>query len=214
MCGRYAIFAPQAVVIEAFSLRDGVAFEPRYNAAPLQTLPVIVKDKLGMARWGLLPPWLTQDQPLTAAKMMNARSETIAEKPAFREAWERGRRCLIPVNGFYEWVTDEASRQRQPFFIYNPTSPIMGLAGLWTKTDDLVTFTILTKDATGSVSDLHHREPIIILPDQAKAWFAQDVAGAAQMMAQSNSFGLAYQPVSKDVGTVVNDAPYLIEKLT
>lgn len=213
MCGRYAIYSAPHKLKDLFGCENLLNLAPRYNAAPLQEMPIVIRGRMGMARWGLLPPWAKADDKLLCAKMINARSETVAEKPAFSEAWLKGRRCLVPADGIYEWVTDEAAKARQPFFIHNSNGGVLAMAGLWAKQADVLTFTILTKDADGPVAGLHHRMPVLIDVSRAGEWFAADDAGARDMIARAHGRDLAFYPVAKAVGTVANDAPALVERL-
>lgn len=213
MCGRYAIYTAPHKLKDLFGVENLLNLAPRYNAAPLQELPIIIQNRMGMARWGLLPPWAKADDRILCAKMINARSETVAEKPAFSEAWGKRRRCLIPVDGYYEWVTDEAAKARQPFYIHKEDKGVMAIAGLWSKQADILTFTMLTKDAEGAVGEVHHRMPVFIDISRAGEWFAADDAQARAMMAQAPGRGLAYYPVAKAVGTVANDGAELVERL-
>ena len=213
MCGRYAIYSAPHKLKDLFGLENLLNLAPRYNAAPLQEMPIVIQNRMGMARWGLLPPWAKADDRLLCAKMINARSETVSEKPAFSEAWAKRRRCLIPADGIYEWVTDEAAKARQPFYIHKTGDGVMAMAGLWAKQADILTFTILTKEAEGPVAALHHRMPVLIDIEKAAEWFAADDAGARAMMDGAHGRDLAYYPVGKAVGTVANDAPELVERL-
>jgi putative SOS response-associated peptidase YedK len=203
MCGRYAIYAAPHRLIELFGAEIIPNFPARYNAAPLQDLPIIVKNRIGLARWGLLPPWVERDDKGLCAKMINARSETVSEKPAFREGWERGRRCLIPANGFYEWKG--AGDAKQAYYLHHKTADVICFAGLWAKKDDLVTFTVLTKDADAAIADIHHRMPVIFTSEQAKDWFAADERGAFDMIRQAAGRDMVFRPVGRDVGKVAND---------
>ncbi len=207
MCGRYAVFAPPHKLKDLFGTGNLVDFTPRYNAAPLQTVPAIIRDRMGLARWGLLPPWAAPDDRTLAAKMINARSETAMVKPAFREAWMR-RRCLIPASGFYEWK--EEAGGKQPYYIRHPAHDVLAFAGLWAKTGDIVTFTILTKDADNPVAGLHHRTPVILYPGQAAEWFAADEAEALRLIAAARSDELDFYPVGKAVNDVRNDSENMI----
>ncbi len=203
MCGRYAIYAAPHRLIELFGSEIIPNFPARYNAAPLQDLPVIVKNRIGLARWGLLPPWAERDDKGLCAKMINARSETVSEKPAFRDSWEKNRRCLIPVNGFYEWKGEGDAKQA--YYLHHKTADVIAFAGLWAKKDDLVTFTVLTKDADAAIADIHHRMPVMFTPDQAAAWFAADEYGAFDMIKQATGRDTVFRPVGRDVGKVAND---------
>lgn len=213
MCGRYAIYTAPHKLKDLFGFENLLNLGPRYNAAPLQEMPIVIHNRMGMARWGLLPPWAKADDRLLCAKMINARSETVSEKPAFSEAWNKRRRCLIPADGIFEWVTDEAAKARQPFFIHKTGGGVLAMAGLWSKQADVLTFTILTKDADGPVAGLHHRMPVLIDIEKAGEWFAADDAGARAMMAQAHGRDLSYYPVSKAVGAVANDEAGLVERL-
>lgn len=215
MCGRYAIFAAPHRLIELFgseiSINGGPNFPARYNAAPLQDLPIVVKGRIGLARWGLLPPWVDGDDKGLCAKMINARSETVSEKPAFRDSWARGRRCLIPANGFYEWKGE--GDDKQAYYISHKTDDVVAFAGLWAKKDDLLTFTVLTKDADVAIADIHHRMPVMLTPGQAQDWFAADERGAFDLIRQASGRDMTFRPVGRDVGKVANDHPGLLSEV-
>ena len=167
---------------------------------------------MGFARWGFRPEWSKIDDPAMASKMINARSETVAEKPSFRDSWVRGRRCIIPANGFYEWKKGEDG-SKQPYFIQHKDSELLCMAGLWSKVDDQVTFTVLTKQANGELSKLHHRMPVMFEKDQAKNWFVVDVGGAGEMIERATGEQCDAYKVSNAVGKVANDTADLIEPL-
>lgn len=219
MCGRYAIFAAPHRLIEMFALSRSINFPARYNAAPLQDMPIMVKGHPGMARWGLLPPWAARDDKGLCAKMINARSETVAEKPAFREAWGKARRCLIPANGFFEWKAPDNNRgegaagRKQPYYLHHNREDIIAFAGLWAKKDDLVSFTVLTKEADGPIAAIHHRMPVILTADQADEWFGADLEGAAALIARASGQDMVYHPVGRDVGKVAHDHPGLVAEV-
>ena len=215
MCGRYAIFAAPHRLIEMFgaelNISSNINFPARFNAAPLQEMPIIVKNRLGWARWGLLPPWAGADDKGLCAKMINARSETVAEKPAFRESWGKGRRCLVPANGFFEWKG--AGDQKQAYFLRHHSDELIAFAGLWAKKDDLVTFTLLTKEADGPIADIHHRMPVIFTAGQAGAWFEADHAQATTLLQQAHGQQMIFHPVGRDVGKVSQDHAGLIAEV-
>lgn len=192
-------------------MMGGPNFPARFNAAPLQDMPIIVKGRMGVARWGLLPPWMDADDKGLCAKMINARSETVSEKPAFRDAWGRGRRCLIPVNGFYEWKGEGDAKQA--YYLHHKSADVIAFAGLWAKKDDLVTFTVLTKDADAAIADIHHRMPVMFTPDQAQDWFARDERGAFDMIKRASGRDMAFRPVGRDVGKVANDHEGLLSEV-
>lgn len=212
MCGRYAIFAEPSKLKDMFGTENILNIEPRYNAAPMQDMPIIIKTRMGMARWGLLPPWAKSDDASLAVKMINARSETVHEKPSFRDSWEKRRRCLIPVSGFYEWKKSADAKTKTPYFIHDRDDDVLALAGLWSKWgDDVVTYTILTKQADGPIADLHHRMPVIVPASQSEEWFGADTAQAHQMMADASGASLTFHAVSNQVGAVKNDYKELVD---
>ena len=177
MCGRYNLKTGSHELAAVFAALRGDQFhwEPRYNIAPTQ--PVVVvrlredrQRELSLLRWGLVPSWAKD--PARAASMINARSETVDTKPAFRAAFKR-RRCLLPATGFYEWC--QAGRSRQPVLIRLQQTEPFAFAGLWeTWTDpaggELETCTILTTAANGLLAGLHDRMPVILAPDDYEDW--------------------------------------------
>lgn len=208
MCGRFAFYLPPSDLQRLFGCSNLVNFPSRYNAAPMQDHPVIIRDRMGLARWGMLPPWAVGDDRAMAARMTNARSETISEKPVFRESWARSRRCLVPANGFYEWY--DLNGVNQPYYIYRDNSALMAMAGLWARHGDLVTFTILTREATDPIRAMHHRMPVIFDPAQANDWFNAAPDAAARMTENQICNDIRFHTIGPAVGKVANDDPSLI----
>ncbi len=221
MCGRYALYGPVSRLRERFDADvDGLDFSPRYNAAPLQWLPVIRQRPSGervasLLRWGLVPSWSKDEAG--AARLINARGETVAEKPSFRSAFRR-RRCIVPANGFYEWQP-VAAGGKQPFYIHPAGGELLGLAGLWerwTRPGDgevIDSFTIVTTNANAVMRPLHDRMPVILEAGDYAAWL-DGATGADQVRALVRPCPeamLAFHPVAKAVGNVRNDGPELIE---
>ena len=213
MCGRFAMFSPPAKLKDLFVTDNLPNFPSRYNCAPMQELPIVISHRMGFGRWGFLPPWLQQDDKSVAAKMINARSETVAEKPSFKQSWEKKRRCLIPANGFYEWKKLDDGKGKQPFYIFHEHEVIC-FAGLWSKVNDIVSFTILTKPASKSVSELHHRMPVAFRPVQAQSWFSADLNQARELIEKENIIDFQSYPVDSKVGKVANDSEDLIKEIT
>ena len=211
MCGRYAFFLEPSELKKHFGVENLLNFPARYNCAPMQDLPIIVKNRMGMARWGLLPPWLNEDDKSIAAKMTNARSETVNQKPIFKPSWEKSRRCIIPANGFYEWRKAEDGKTKQPYLIKSKSDDILSFAGLWHKTENLVTFSILTKDAGSDISHIHHRMPVMIPKSQTNAWLDGNVNKAVDIINNANSTDICFHPVGDDVGNVRNNTAELLE---
>ena len=219
MCGRYALYGPVSRLREAFDATpEGFEFEPRWNAAPMQWLPVVRQRPGGarilhLLRWGLVPSW-SKDESI-ATKTINARGESVADKPSFRAAFRR-RRCIVPINGFYEWQT--VAGGKQPFYIHPVGEEFFGLAGLWERWmrpaegEELDTFTLITTTANAAIRPLHDRMPVILAPADYAAWLSADTApDQVQALIQPCPEGLlAAHPVSTAVGNVRKEGSELI----
>ncbi|MBP2673320.1 MAG: hypothetical protein H6Q84_160 [Deltaproteobacteria bacterium] len=177
MCGRFTLFASMPVLSKMFDAPGSGDLAPRYNIAPSQTiLAVRVSPATGLrdflrARWGLVPSW--SKDPSIGNRLINARSETVHVKPAFRSAF-RDRRCLIPASGFFEWRRIDG--RKQPYFIRMRDGSPFALAGLWEPgkepEDPVGTCAILTTESNSVVSPLHDRMPVIVGPDRYEQWLA------------------------------------------
>ncbi len=175
MCGRFALKAPPAKLIQVFELDECVDFLPHPNIAPGTDIPVIRfspegKRVLHLLRWGLVPHW-AKDASI-GAKLHNARGETLSEKPSFREAFKK-RRCLIPADGFYEWKTE--GKTKQPYCFSLKSKETMALAGLWEswRAPDgsiLRSVTIITMEANEMMRPIHHRMPMILGSKDWREW--------------------------------------------
>jgi putative SOS response-associated peptidase YedK len=181
MCGRYALFSAQDELesyFEAIASNAGTIL-PNYNVTPGATMPVIVigRDKVPVIttfRWGLIPAWA--DSPSVGYKMMNARSETIAEKPSFSGAFQR-RRCLVPSNGFFEW--QRAGKSKLPHFVRRNDDPIMTFAGVWDRWrppngPDIFSYSIITAPANDKIRDIHDRMPAVLEKADFSAWLSAE----------------------------------------
>lgn len=221
MCGRYALYGPVSRLHEQFSADiDDLPLDwgPRYNAAPMQMLPVIRQRPTGervahLLRWGLVPSW-SKDESI-ATKLINARGETLAEKPSFRGAF-KSRRCIIPASGFYEWR--QLAGGKQPYFIKPANDELFGFAGLWERWskpdgEPLDTFSVITTDANDAMRPLHERMPVILQPDDCALWLSKATEPdlARQLVAPCSDSMLRIYPVSKAVGNVRNEGPSLVE---
>ena len=219
MCGRYALYGPVSRLREQFDASiEELDFTPRYNAAPMQWLPVLrqrptAERVFHLLRWGLVPSW-AKDEGI-ATKLINARGESLADKPSFRAAYRR-RRCVVPMNGFYEWQA--VAGGKQPFYIHAANDALFGLAGLWerwTRPEDgeiVDSFTIVTTAAEGRMRELHERMPVILAPQACATWLdATTPPEVLQPLIAACPDGmLAMHPVSTAVGNVRNDSPALI----
>jgi len=196
---------------------------PRYNIAPTQLVicvrPLITDPLMREAvllKWGLIPFW-AKDASI-GSRMINARSETVAEKPAFRKAFQ-ARRCIIPADGFYEWQK-LSDGTRQPWFIHQPDDTPFGFAGLWESWkpkdgEEIQSCTILTTDANADLRELHDRMPVVLPPDQQVAWLSQSASrGQLQAMMQPRPEGtLVRHPVAPLVNSVRNDNPACVDSV-
>lgn len=180
MCGRFAFYSPSEATAALFGVTGSIAVEPRYNIAPTQYIAGIRNSdesgrELAMFRWGLIPFWAKD--PSIGNRMINARSETVAEKPSFRAAYRR-RRCLLLADGFYEWKKEGESKT--PYFISMASGAPFAFAGLWEnwqskETDESIqSTTIITTAANEFMATLHHRMPVVLQPDTADRWLAGD----------------------------------------
>lgn len=187
MCGRLTLTTSAAEIAQVFRLAHLQDRKPRYNLAPTQETLIVHEDAQGRvaseARWGLIPRW-AKDRSF-GSKTFNARSETIAEKPSFRDAY-RKRRCLVPSDGFYEW--EKRNSRKQPWHFHLPDRRVFAFAGLWEdwrdpESEQIVrSFTILTLPANADLARLHHRMPLILENEERQAaWL--DGAGAEQSQA-------------------------------
>lgn len=218
MCGRYALYGPASRLTERFGVDfTQIDFVPRYNLAPMQFAPVIRNlgeaRRVDLLRWGLLPSW--SRDPAMATRLINARSETAAEKPSFRAAFKQ-RRCLVPIDGFYEWQPVQGGKQ--PYFLTLRSELPMALAGLWetwaaTGGEELNTFTILTTSANPLLARLHERMPVILPPEAWALWLhpARTADQLMPLMKPLPAQEMRAHAVSRRVGNVRNDDPQLLD---
>lgn len=210
MCGRFTLTTPPQALEELFEVRCTANLAPRYNIAPTQQANIIGLAQNGHRElrsfnWGLVPQWAKDTSQ--AAKAINARSETLTQKPTFREAFAR-RRCLIPTDGFYEWAT-RADGGKQPYLLALADRRCFAFAGLWegwrSPSDEIHrSFTIITTTAIPELEDLHHRMPVILPPASYAAWLDP---GASQASLQAMLKPYRLQPVTRRaVGPAVNNA--------
>ena len=217
MCGRYSFFARRNDIVRSFAglqLPDDYDANtpPRYNIAPTQAILTITAadpTHLQAMRWGLIPSWAkTIGTPL-----INARVETIAEKPSFRSAF-RSRHCLVLSDGWYEWIAGEHGR-RQAIRIEPSDGRVVGLAGIWerwTAPDgtELMTSAIITRQANGTLATIHDRMPIVIEAARAERWLhADSVDDSLAMLMEEPGLPLRAFPVGLAVNSARNDGPYL-----
>lgn len=213
MCGRFVLFTTGESLLGATAaLIDDPGRPtraphgtpgPRYNIAPTNVIPVVrlgvEETLLEPARWGLVPHW---KKDLTGPPLFNARAETVAEKPSFRDAYKKGR-CVIPLDGYYEW------HEKQPYFVRPESGELLWAAGLWSTGLDRLSTTMVTTSSVGSVKWLHDRLPRFLEPSEVMSW----LTGAEDLLEPSPLSlveGLKVTPADKAVGNVRNDYPELL----
>ena len=219
MCGRFALFATPEQLVEYFELMapPSATLEPHYNIPPGQQIAAVRAGRdggrrLDLLHWGLVPFW-AKDRRI-GYKLINARLESLADKPAFREAFTR-RRCLIPASGFYEWAHAGDGAKRKPFFVRTPDEPLLAFAGLWERWRGpdgapLETCTIVTSAANAALAPIHDRMPVAVARADFAAWLdpTTGLADVAALAARGPS--LEVWPVAADVNDPRNDGAELI----
>jgi putative SOS response-associated peptidase YedK len=215
MCGRFTLTASASAVKELFPLFDQAELEPRYNIAPTQAvlavrrLPQAARPEIVPLRWGLIPHWA--DDAKIGYRMINARADTAASKPAFRSAF-RQRRCLILADGFYEW--QKTGKTKQPYYIRMKDNKPFAFAGLWEHWDKgekpIDSCTILTTDANELMQPLHDRMPVILPPTVFEPWLdpaVQKPEAVQSLLEPFPSEGMTAIPISTYVNNVRNEGP-------
>lgn len=220
MCGRYTLRTPVETLAEEFGISDPLPEIPtRYNIAPTQEVAAVLEEdeerKLEMLRWGLIPSWA--DDPAVGNRMINARSETAAEKPSFRTAF-RKRRCLILADGFYEW--QKTNGGKQPYYIRMEDGSPFAFAGLWESWDkhggEIRSCTILTTDANEMVGEVHHRMPVILPPETYDLWLDTDMRDTEPLLDLLRPYPddvMDAYPVSRFVNSPSNDDKRCVESV-
>lgn len=228
MCGRFTNRFSWRELVELYRITEPYIrpisnLEPRFNFAPMQRGVVIRLDKDGrrepaVMRWGLVPSWSKDDK--AAARMINARAETVAERPSFRKAFH-DRPCLVPADGFYEWKKVGAN-EKQPYFITLKNGEPFAFAGLWERWHDpqlpsdapgLETFTILTTEPNALCAPIHDRMPVILPREDWPRWLGTPDDRKAVLRRPFPAARMECWPVGKAVGNVRNDRPELIVAL-
>lgn len=225
MCGRYASSASQELLEDIYDIDEVVVPPPSsWNIAPTDQVPAVIerpgpdgpRRKLVALTWGLVPSWSKDARG--GARLINARLETVATKPAFRRAFA-ARRCLLPADGFYEWeptgIVERGKPVKQPWFVH-PTDPgLLAMAGIyefWKAPDGtwLTTCSVITTTATDQLGHLHDRMPVTVAPSAWGDWLDPGFGGDPQELLHVPSLELTAHPVSRAVGNVANNGPELV----
>ncbi|MEM6511723.1 MAG: SOS response-associated peptidase [Pseudomonadota bacterium] len=214
MCGRFVFYSPLQATAELFGVHTLLESEPRYNIAPTQYVPAIRESddgrELAMLKWGLIPFWAKEAS--IGNRMINARAETVTEKPSYRNAYKH-RRCLVLADGFYEWHRDGDSKT--PYFISLASGEPFAFAGLWERWKDkaadevIDSTTLITAEANNFLSTVHHRMPLMLTPETASRW----LAGDDELIHEIHDVTppLKAWPVSRRVNNARNDGDDLVE---
>jgi putative SOS response-associated peptidase YedK len=217
MCGRFVITSAPAALRQLFGYLEQPNFPPRYNVAPTQPIPVVMIENgarhFHLMRWGLLPSWVKDPRGFTV--LINARSETVQEKPAFKNAIRR-RRGLIPADGYYEWKAIDGGKQ--PYFIHRADGAPLGFAAVFEtwlgpNGEELDTVAIVTAAASEDLAELHDRVPVTIAPCDFERWLdcrSDDIEAVLPLMMAPRLGEFAWHRVSTRVNRVVNDDAQLL----
>ena len=218
MCGRFALYSDSATLRQFLGCAIHFDWLPRFNIAPTQKTPVYLLEENGAAslrllQWGLVPFW-AKDKTM-AGKMINARSETILEKPSFKGPF-KNKRCLVPANGFYEWHTE--GKSKTPYYITQPNSIPWMFAGIWDRNEKisdtpLESFSILTTQANQNISHLHQRMPLVIPKEKWGEWLTspEPEIKLPEFLVQAESTCFHLQKVTSIVNKVIVDSPECIK---
>ena len=222
MCGRYAFLLPPEAMAALFKLLGRIDYPPRYNITPTQPVIAIAEREgrrsAGLYRWGFVPGWVKD--PREFPLLINARAETMADKPAFRNA-VRNTRCIVPASGYYEWMKG-ADGRRQPYYITSTESGTMAFAGLYSvwagpNGEEVETVCIVTVTPNLDISGVYDRMPAILCGDAVDAWLNTrdvDVREAMTLAVPPPTGTMQYHPVSKAIGKATADGPELIVPVT
>ena len=220
MCGRFVQKSERKIITEEFYILEFLNdVFISYNIAPGQNAGVIInegKNLYSQFKWGLVPSW-SKDMKI-GYKMINARAETVTQKPSFRSTFA-ARRCLVPVDGFYEWK--KIGSNKVPYFIHSGTGRPFSLGGLWeawqdTEGKSLKTFTIITTEANKSLEDIHHRMPVIVPPDKRSLWLDGNVKQKGKLLDILEPYAgeeIIFHEVDRFVNSPKNNSPECIKEV-
>jgi putative SOS response-associated peptidase YedK len=218
MCGRFALTDAPEEVAALFGYLDVEDFPPRYNIAPTQPIAIVRQDhgkrQFALARWGLVPAWV--EEPRKFQLLINARSDSLLEKPAFKNA-ARYRRCLVPASGFYEWRRQ--GKSKQPFWVHPAAGGPMAFAGLWETWSDrdggeTDSACIVTTAANQLVAPIHARMPVVVAPEDFERWLTGETEDAMELLRPAPEEALKAYPVSDRVNKAEADDPGLLLPVT
>jgi putative SOS response-associated peptidase YedK len=224
MCGRYALKSEVDELMRLFGFVERINLEPRYNIAPTQQVPVIRQRRepvgqrsIAALRWGFVAPWA--DNPKSGPPLVNARSETLLEKPTFRGAFQK-RRCLVPADGYYQWREGDASKQ--PYLVTRRDNAPFAFAGLWERWGPrhdpaaaLDSFTIITTETNDFLRPFHHRMPAVLAPENYARWLDPDASAESVMdcLVPSLNDLLKVAPLDRAANSIRVETPELLNPI-
>ncbi|PSF33907.1 hypothetical protein C7H19_19495 [Aphanothece hegewaldii CCALA 016] len=222
MCGRFTLTQSSEAIVKSFDLSEVPELTPRYNIAPSQSIAVIIREResegnrLKCMRWGLIPSWAKD--PKIGYKLINARTQTLAEKPSFRNAFKH-RRCLIVADGFYEWQKRE--KYKQPYYIHLEDRQPFAFAGLWEtwqpkEGETITSCTIITTEANALMQPIHDRMPVILTSDAYEQWLDPTLSQSESLLSMLKSYtseSMIATPVSQIVNNPANDRLECVEPI-
>jgi len=220
MCGRYAITTAPEAIRQLLRYLEQPNFPPRYNVAPTQPVPIVRmnegKRQFALVRWGLIPSWVKD--PRTFSLVINARGESVLDRPAFKNAIKY-RRCLFPADGFYEW--ERKAERKRPYFVRRKGGGPLAFAGVWESWmgpngEEQETAAIITTRASPSIAHIHDRMPVILAPEAFDFWLDPkvDAEMAMAVIQPAKDETIEHYEVSRTVNRFENDSPQLVEPLT
>ncbi len=217
MCGRYTLTKPIKNIKSHFNIQQTqFDFKPRYNIAPTQNLPVVLNQnenvQLVEMSWGLIPNWAKDSK--RASNLINARAETVHEKPSFRDAF-KSKRCLVPADGFIEWKA--GGKDKQAYYIFQKSKELFAFAGIWSQWSNanqtILTYSIITTEANERLQSIHHRMPVILSVDDYQLWLKQDssIGDLRSLLKPCPEDLLDTHLLSNTVNNARNDRPECLE---
>jgi putative SOS response-associated peptidase YedK len=225
VCGRFVSTSPPDEIAKYFGAAevDERLEGPNYNVAPTQDVYAVLENggvrRVEALHWGLIPFW-AKDAKI-GNKMINARADKVATSGAYKHAFKK-RRCIIPVDGFYEWTKREGQTKKQPWFIHRPDDEPLAFAGLWEvwrpegSEDELVSCTIITGEPNDKMAEIHHRMPVMLPPDKWDQWLdrdEQDTELLGKLLVPAPSSLITFHPVSTEVNNVRNQGEHLMDPI-
>jgi putative SOS response-associated peptidase YedK len=225
MCGRYTLHQKSKDISKRFNVAAPQDIHDNFNVAPGQIMPIVTETEAGrqleLMKWGLVPAWAKD--PKIGYKLINARAETMFEKPMWRNAI-RKRRCLVPADGFYEWkkLTDDKKARKQPYYIHPKQTELFAFAGIWESWHDAEgmewkTYSIITTEPNKEMADIHDRMPVILHKEDESSWLDpshnNDQSAIESLLHPYEDNGLDFYEVSPDVNSPRNNDKHLIYAL-